>query len=109
MDKYKLLDVFNASKDEGTDVAVSDVLLEVIKEYGGYVVGESIAEIAGNVVGAVSPRLNGIRLSYKQNRLERNINIMFDRLMDRADEIEEKIQLIQSEEYVKTLTEMLLD
>lgn len=109
MDKYKLLDIFNASKDEATNVAISDVLPKVIKKYGNCIVGESIAEIAGNVVGAVSPKINGIRLSYKYNRLERNINIMFSKLVDRADELEERLELIQSEEYVKNLTEMLLD
>ena len=77
MDKYKMLDLFHASNEEAGDVVLSEILPAVVKEYGESLVGEGVATLAGEVIGAICPRINNIRLGYKQNRLERNVNRMF--------------------------------
>ena len=108
-----MLDLFHASNEEAGDVVLSEVLPAVVKEFGGCVVGEGMAILAGEIVGAICPRLNNIRLGYKQNRLERNINRTFLHLSEKQEEIEMRLlQLENNEEtyrYLVRITEMLLD
>lgn len=73
MDKHKLKDFLDAAKEEVGNIAVEEVLSAVVKEAGEFIVSESVGMLAGEIVGAVVPVANNIRLSYKQNRLERNV------------------------------------
>jgi hypothetical protein len=113
MNKYKMLDLVQASNEEMEDVVLSDILPTVVKEYGEYIVGEGVATLAGEVIGAVCPRINNIRLSYKQNRMERNINRMFLKITEKQNEIEERLLVLESREdthsYLTMLSELLLD
>lgn len=113
MDKHKMLDLFHASNEEAGNVVLEELLPTVVKEYGECVVGEGVATLAGEVIGAVCPRINSIRLAYKQNRLERNINRTFFQLNEKQNEIEERLlQLENNEEthrYLTNISEMLLD
>ncbi len=70
-----------------------------------------MATLAGNVIGAVCPRVNNIRLGYKQNRLERNINRTFSHLNEKQSELEEKLLYLENshQSYFNNITEMLLD
>lgn len=108
-----MLDLFHASNEEAGDVILSEVLPAVVKEYGECIVGEGVATLAGEVIGAICPRINNIWLGYKQNRLERNINRAFHQLSEKQDEIESRLlQLENNDEthcYLNKLTEMLLD
>ena len=113
MDKYKMLDLFHASNEEAGSVVLSEVLPTVVQEYGGCIVGEGIATLAGEIVGAICPRINNIRLGYKQNRLERNLNRALYHFSTRQEELEERLLKLESNEkekqYLATLSEMLLD
>ena len=111
MDRYKMLDLFQASNEEAGDVVLSDVLPAVVKEYGECLVGEGVATLAGEVIGAICPRINNIRFGYKQNRLERNINRTFAQFKRQQQEIGEKILDLEENhhQYLNSITEMLLD
>lgn len=106
-----MLDLFHASNGEAGDVVLSEVLPAVVKEYGECLVGEGVAVLAGEIIGAIFPRVNNIRLGYKQNRLERNINRTFAKFNVRQHEIEEKILDLEKNQwqYLNNITEMLLD
>lgn len=52
----------------------------VVKEAGGFIVSEGVGMLASEIVVAVVPVANNIRLSYKQNRLERNVVEAYCRL-----------------------------
>lgn len=113
MGEKKLLDLVKATGDETVDFALSNVLPEVVKTYGETMVSEVVANLAGELIGAVCPRLNNIRLSYKQNRLERNVSIMLNRLIvnqkllsSRIDELQKSIA---GRTFIQQSSEMLLD
>ncbi len=80
MDKHKLKDFIDATKEEAGNVAVEEVLPAVVKEAGGFIVSEGVGMLASEIVGAVVHVANNIRLSYKQNRLERNVVEAYCRL-----------------------------
>lgn len=113
MGEKKLLDLVAATKDEAVDYALSDVLPETVKIYGEVLVSEGIASLAGELIGAICPRFNNIRLSYKQNRLERNVATMLNHLIAsqetltaRIDELE---RTAEGRSFVQQSSEMLLD
>lgn len=80
MDKENVLDLFHASKEQALDAALSEVLPEIAKEVSAIVVSEATASIICEILGAVFPRINGVRLGWKQNRLERNIKKAIEEL-----------------------------
>ena len=95
MSEKKLLDLAKSARDEMGDLALSEVLPGIVKTYGDIFVSDSLANLAGELIGAVFPCFNNIRLSYKQNRLERNLSTMLDYLVEnqeilikRLDELE---------------------
>lgn len=111
MDKRKLKDFIDATKEEAGNVAVEEVLSAVVKEAGGFIVSEGVGMLASEIVGAVVPVANNIRLSYKQNRLERNVVEALQIVQRNQDELEDKIMKLQQSnlEYQKQITEALLD
>ena len=113
MGEKRLLDLVKVTGEESVDVILSDVLPYVTETYAKELVEESVAKLAGELVGAVFPRFNNIRLSYKQNRLEKNVSIMLEQLSknhqilsDRIDELE---KTIEGREFIHQSSEMLLD
>lgn len=108
-----MLDLLHASNEEAGAVALSEILPAVVKEYGGRIVGKGMAILAGEIVGAICPRINNIRLGYKQNRLERNVNRTFFHLSARQEELEARLLQLESNEktnqYLIKISEMLLD
>lgn len=113
MGEKKLLDLVKATGDETVDFALSNVLPEVVKTYGETMVSEVVANLAGELIGAVCPRLNNIRLSYKQNRLERNVSIMLNRLIVNQELLSSRIDELQKSiagrTFIQQSSEMLLD
>lgn len=51
MDKHKLKDFIDATKEEAGNVAVEDVLPAVVKEAGGFIVSEGVGMLASEIVG----------------------------------------------------------
>lgn len=71
---WKIKDFLIASKDETSNAIIeSDMLPAIIEEVADFVVSEGTAEIIGVLVGDFAPRINGIRLNYKQNSFERRV------------------------------------
>ncbi len=62
MEKHKLEDFINAAKDETSAVVVSSFLPEVVKDVGSYVVSESVGILISEIVGALFPVANNIRI-----------------------------------------------
>lgn len=113
MREKRLLDLINATGGETVDFALSDVLPEIVKTYGDTLVSECIANLAGELIGAVCPRVNNIRLSYKQKRLERNVSTMLNQLVAKQELLSDRIDKIQKtvegRVFIKQSNEMLLD
>ncbi len=113
MGEKKLLDFAKAVGDESIDYTLSEILPEIVKQYGEMVVSEGIANLAGELMGAICPRFNNIRLSYKQNRLERNVSMVLNRLVvsqeTLAARIEELEKTKEGKHFVQQSSEMLLD
>lgn len=113
MGEKKLLDLVKATEEASIDYALSEFLPEIVKTYGKTVVSEEIANLAGELIGAICPRFNNIRLSYKQNRLERNVSTMLNRLIASqetlAARIDELEKTAEGKYFVQQSSEMLLD
>lgn len=109
----KVLDLFKASNQEATDVVLSEVFPEIVKQYGEVVAGTFLTELMSEIVGAIFPRLNSIRLSYKQNRLESNVCYLFGVLINYQKMLEARLTILESKEETKDFlrfsTELLLD
>lgn len=72
--KKKVKDLLLSTKDELVSTAVeSETFSELIKTMGETVLSEGVSAILGEILGMIAPRINGIRLSYRQKRFERNI------------------------------------
>ena len=74
MGKGKIRDLLIASKDEAVNAIVENGMFPtVVEEIADIVVSEGTAAIVGTLVGTFAPRINGIRLSYKQSRFETRV------------------------------------
>ena len=60
----------------------------VVEEVADIVVSEGVAEIIGALIGTFVPRINGIRLSYKQNRFETRVAGALTLMAKRIDVME---------------------
>lgn len=111
MEKYKLEDFWKAEKEEAGKMALESYLPMVVKETGSFLVSEGVGTLVGEIVGSVLPVANNIRLSYKQNRLERNVVEALQIIQRRQIEIENRLSNIyqDNQEYQKQLTEVMLD
>ena len=95
MEKKKVADLYQAVDDEGQKIMVEQLLPDVAKTVGGVLVNESVGALIGGILGAVCPTVNNIRMSYRQNRLERNVNSVLLALLKRQDELEVRIGELQ--------------
>ena len=113
MKEKRMQDLISATGEETVDFVLSEVLPNVISTYGGYVVSEGIAALAGSLIGAVCPRANSAWLSYKQKRLERNVSIMIGQLIAENDSLSARISALEASLEGRTLInrtgELLLD
>ena len=113
MSEKKLLDLAKSARDEMGDLALSEVLPGIVKTYGDIFVSESLANLAGELIGAVFPCFNNIRLSYKQNRLERNLSTMLDYLVENQEILKKRLDELEKthegRDFLQLSNEMLLD
>ena len=111
MDKYKLKDFIDATQEEVGNIVIEEILPAVVKEAGGFVVSEEVGMLASEIVSAVLPVANNIRLSYKQKRLERNVVEALQIIQRKQDELEDKIAKLQqnNSEYQRQIMEAWLD
>ena len=113
MSKENVLDLFHASNEEALDVTLGKILPEVVKQISEMVVSEATASIICEILGAVFPRINNIRLGWKQNRLERNIKKAIEVLQKNDSLIESQLEVLeknnQDQMFRTKYCEMMLD
>lgn len=98
MEKGKIKDFLIAAKDETTNAIIeSDMLTAAIEEVADFVVSEGTAEIIGVLVGAFVPRINGIRLNYKQNSFERRVTNALTLMLQKIEVIETNYSMLIEE------------
>lgn len=91
--KKKVKDLLLSTKDELVSTAVeSETFSEIIKTMGETVLSEGVSAILGEILGMIAPRINGIRLSYRQKRFERNIIQEIKVILDRIELLELKYE-----------------
>ena len=88
MDRYKLKDLMDATKEEVGKEVVEKLLPTVIQEAGSLLFDKGVGMLACQVIGSVLPVANNILLSYKQHRLERNVLNTLNMIQSRQTEIE---------------------
>lgn len=98
MEKGKIKDFLIASKDETSNAIIeSDMLPAIIEEVADFVVSEGTAEIIGVLVGAFAPRINGIRLNYKQNSFERRVTNALTLMVQKIEVMEANYSMLIEE------------
>ncbi|MBQ7386435.1 MAG: hypothetical protein IJW04_08035 [Ruminococcus sp.] len=98
MSKGKVKDFLLATKDEAVSrIMESELVPEMIETFGEVIVSEGVAALIGDVIGASLPVINGIRLSYKQNRFERHVNYALQIMSDRIGVLEANFNSLNSE------------
>lgn len=93
-------DAVKAGAETGTEVILEN--LPAIANEAGKIIGNSavnavIQSIAGGVVGAIAPGVFSFGLTYKQNRLERNVVSFLQQIAARQDMIENRLNALSEE------------
>lgn len=111
--KEQVTDLITAIKEEGiTSILESESLKAVVTELAKQLTTEETSLFLGSLFGAIAPRVNGVVLSYKQNRFERNTNLMIEALTTRIELLERNFSQLSPEmqdNYKTQYIEMLLD
>lgn len=96
--KGKLEDLLSAFFEQGNQAVLeSEFAKDATIELGKHVVGEATAIAIGSAFAAISPRLNGIRLNYKEKQFERNIKKAISVLNNKIEELDFKYSLLSEE------------
>ena len=111
MDRYKLKDLMDATKEEVGKEVVEKLLPTVVQEAGNFLFDKGVGMLACEMVGSVLPVANNVLLSYKQHRLERNVLNALNIVQNRQTEIEYKMNelLENNRAFITQVTEALLD
>lgn len=111
MDRYKLKDLMDATKEEVGKEVVEKLLPAVVQEAGNFLFDKCVGMLACEMVGSVVPVANNVLLSYKQHRLERNVLNALNIVQNRQTEIEYKMNelLENNRAFITQVTEALLD
>jgi predicted transcriptional regulator len=111
--KEQVTDLILSIKEEGiTSILESESLKALVTELAKQVTTEETSLLLGSLFGAIAPRVNGIVLSYKQNRFERNTKAMIEALIARIELLERNYSQLNpemQENYRTQYIEMLLD
>ncbi len=109
----KMEDLSKALIEDGfTSLIESETLRQIIIDSTSAIISGSAAPILGAILGAAAPRVNGVFLSYKQHRFERNITGMVKNLSEKVDNLESNYSKLDDnvkELYQTQGVEMLLD
>lgn len=111
MDQYKLKDLMNATKEEVEKGAVENLLPAVVQEAGNFLFDKGVGMLACEIVGSVVPVANNVRLSFKQQRLERNVSETLKLIQSKQNELENRVNelLENNPTFITQITEALLD
>ena len=109
----KVDDFLNASKEEITDMDLeSGIVQPVVTNLASLALSEGASLIVGNIIGTLSPRINNIRLNYKQNRFERHVISALSVINEKIDVLERNYSILNSqnkEKFSNEYLEWLLD
>ena len=112
-DNGRIEDLSKALTEVGfTALFESETFHQVLVEAADVIFSGTAAPLLGAILGAAAPRVNGVFLSYKQYRFERNVSTMIDVLSKRVDTLESNYSKLNSkvkELYQTKGVEMLLD
>lgn len=111
MDRYKLKDLMDATKEEVGKEVVEKLLPAVVQEAGNFLFDKGVGMLACEMVGSVVPVANNVLLSYKQHRLERNVLNALKIVQRRQTELENRMSNLFENNplYTRQITEALLD
>lgn len=88
MDRYKLKDLMDATKEEAGKEVVEKLLPAVLQEAGNFLFDKGVGMLVCEIVGSVLPVANNVLLSFKQHRLERNVLNALNIVQNRQTELE---------------------
>lgn len=113
MKKDSIKDFLSATGEEIVDTTLnSDLVPGLVTEILKSCISEGVSGIIGEIAGAVVPGVNGVMLSYKQKRFERNIAVALDAIKNRLSSLEDNFEALNSElkqKFSTTYCEWLLD
>lgn len=113
MKEIVLKDFFEATKEQAVnEVLESEMLSELISNTAGMVISEGAAELIGNILGAVVPGVNSIRLNYKQLRFEKKVIKALSHMITHIEHLEANLCSLTEEMHEKfrgLYVEWLLD
>ena len=111
MDRYKLKDLMDATKEEVGKEVVEKLLPAVVQEAGNFLFDKGVGMLACEMVGSVVPVANNVLLSYKQHRLERNVLNALKIVQNRQTELENRMSNLfeNNPVFIEQITEALLD
>ena len=111
--KDKTTDLLSAIKEEGITAAFDNSIIQTaVENFAASVLSGPAAPFLGAIFGAVAPRINGMFISYKQKRLERNTKRLIEELANKIDTLEMNYDSLtdqMKEQYKGLYAEMLLD
>lgn len=111
--KEQIEDLALATKEETiTAVVENECFREIVIRLFDLITNPEVSAFVGSIIGAAAPRVNGVFLTYKQKRFERNMTKMIETLADRVTSLETKYLGLNEEmqaRYNSTYVEMLLD
>ena len=98
MGKARLEDfIVTIFENETQDFLESDLAKTVTTELGKHVVEEGTAIAIGSFFSAIAPRLNSIRLTYREKRFERNIMQALAVINKRIDDLDRRYNSLSDE------------
>ena len=111
--KSHITDIISSIKDEGIKAILESDGFEPLMTGGiPLVLAGTAAPIMEAIIGAIAPRINGVIVTYKQNRFQRNVRKMIEELTKRVETVEEnypRLNNAMQEQYRGLYVEMLLD
>ena len=111
--KEQITDLMAAVREEGVTTALeSAAFQELMSEAASQILSGPAGPLVGSIIGAATPRINGVILTYKQNRFERNMKKLIEELTARVDSLENNyvsLSVQMQEQYRGLYVEMLLD
>lgn len=109
----KVNDFIDASKEEITSIALeSDIVQTIVTDLADLVLSEGTSLIIGNILSTLSPRINNVRLNYKQNRFERHVTNALSIIDEKIDVLERNYSSLNNqvkEKFSNEYLEWLLD
>lgn len=91
MNRYKLKDLMDTTKEEVGKEVVEKLLSTVIQEAGSLLFDKGVGMLACQVIGFVLLVANNVLLSYKQHRLERNVLNSLRIIQSKQNELENRM------------------